>query len=46
MKKFEDLRVSIKSTILGAELESILLDIVNELEKVHNEIRQGFTKPE
>ena len=43
--KFDELREKIKTTCtLG--LEEILLVIVDELEKVHKELRQGYTKVE
>jgi len=44
--KFEDLRQKVKGIILSKEFEGVLLAIIDEIERIHNELRQGFTKPE
>jgi len=42
--RFEDLRNDVR-IMLPEDIKEILISIINELEKVHNEIRQGFTRP-
>lgn len=46
--RFNDLKEKIKkiSLVDPAMLEEILVTIVDEIEKAHREIRQGFTRPE